>query len=357
MPETFLELDRVAGRYGGHIVVRNLSFSLAHGQRLALLGPPSSGKAAVLGLLAGFLKTMAGRIVLAGRDITRLAPSARGIGLVSARDTLLPQVSLIDNVAFGLRMRGLPRARRRHLAEEALGRLGLEAFAARYPRHLTALQRRLAALARAIAIEPELLLWEEREAQPEAVRALLRSTLAALNLTAVLVLQDREAALAVADNVALLQAGRLQQFGSPQEVYESPTSRFAAEFLGRCNLMLGHLTMPGGNIGGVRLSGGTAWARMPPNLPPGPVLVAVRPHRVRLDANGPVRGPVEHVDYLGALTRVTVCLPEGVFVAELAAAPAGLTRGVELGFGWAAEDAWLLAEEQEEDAAARGARA
>jgi putative spermidine/putrescine transport system ATP-binding protein len=345
MPSGFLELDRVAGRYGGHVAVEDLSLSLGPAQRLVLLGPPAAGKSVVLALLAGFLRPSAGSIWLAGNDITRVAARARRIGLVSGKDTLFPHMTLLDNVAFGLKMRGLDRTERRRLAGEALGRLGLESFATRYPRHLAPAQRRLTALARAIVVQPDLLLWDEKEPQPDTVRSALRTALAEMSMAAVLVVQDREAGLALADRVALLEAGQLRQFGPPQELYECPASRFAAEFFGRCNLLAGRLTMPGGSIGEVALASGVAWARMPAALPPGPIVLAVRPHRVRLDPDGPVRGPVEHVDYLGAITRVTLRLPQGPFVAELAVAPAGLARGAELGFGWAAEDAWLLADE------------
>jgi putative spermidine/putrescine transport system ATP-binding protein len=345
MPDVFLVLDRVAGRYGGRVAIEDLSLSLGPAQRLVLLGPPSAGKSTVLALLAGFLRPSAGSIWLAGTEITRVPPRARRISLVSARDTLFPHMTLLDNVAFGLKMRGLDRSGRRRLAGEALGRLGLEPLASRYPQHLGPAQRRLTALARAIVVQPDLLLWDETEPQPDSVRSALRTALIETRTAAVLALQDRVAGLALADRVALLQAGRLAQFGPPQELYECPASRFAAEFFGRCNLLAGRLTMPGGSVGEVALASGVAWARMPAALPPGPVVLAVRPHRVRLDPSGPVRGPVEHVDYLGAMTRLTVRLPEGPFVAEVAAAPAGLAHGAELGFGWAAEDAWLLADE------------
>jgi ABC-type Fe3+/spermidine/putrescine transport system ATPase subunit len=172
----------------------------------------------------------------------------------------------------------------------------------------------------------------------------LRAALGAAHTTAVLATHDRAAAFGLADRVALLRAGRLEQVGAPRDLYDRPATRFVAGFTGPCNLLPATLLANADGRAEIRLSGGTASALARPDLLPGRVLLCLRPHRVRLDPAGPVRGPVEQIDYQGPITRVTLRLPEGALVADLAQAPPGLARGTELALGWAADDAWLLPE-------------
>jgi len=348
METAHLLLDRVTVPGPDRAILDGLSLALPRGQTLALLGPEGSGKSAALLTLAGFLRQSLGTVKLAGREITTARPEARNIAMVFQEDGLFPHLSVVDNVAFGLKMRGQPRAARRRAAVAALASLGMANLAEeRHPGRLDATERRLVALARAVACVPALLLIDEPAAPAEAprrdaVRGVLRAALGPADITAVLATHDRAAAFALADIVALLRGGRLEQIGAPKDLFERPATRFAAEFTGPCNLL--PATLLGDTRAGavVELSGGTATALARPELPAGRVLLCLRPHRLRIAPDGPARGVVEQIDYEGAVTRVTLRLPEGPVVADLAQAPPDLALGATLALGWATEDAWLL---------------
>ncbi len=350
MPDAHLVVDRITARDGGRVVLADLSLALERGQSLALLGPEGAGKTSVLLLLAGFLRPTLGSVRLAGRDITAAAPQTRDIAMVFEEDALFPHLTVLDNVGFGLKMRGIARSERRQRAGAVLAALGIARLARLQPARLDPAQRRLVALARASATQPALLLVDEPPAPAEAarrevVREALGTALAAEHTTAILATHDRAAAFGFGERVALLQDGRLAQIGSPQELFERPATRFVAGFTGGCNLLPATLlrNVEAGAV--VELAGATITARPRPDLPPGPVLLCIRPHSVRLDPRGPVRGPVQSLSYQGALTRVTLRLVSGPFVAELAQAPAGLAPGSELAVGWDPADTWLLPEE------------
>ncbi len=340
MADAHLLLDRVTVAGRERPLLTGLSLALGRGQTLALLGPEGAGKTAALLTIAGFLRQSLGTVKLAGRDITTALPENRDIGMVFQEDALFPHLSVLDNVAFGLKMRGHGRADRRQAAAQALEALGLAGLAQEHPSRLDAPKRRLVALARAVTCRPALLLVDEAPAGSEA----LRTVLGAEHVTAVLATHDRAAAFGLADLVALLRDGALEQLDTPKALFERPATRFAAEFTGPCNLLpatlLGHAA--GGAV--LKMSGGTANAQARPDLRAGRVLLCLRPHQVRLDPSGPLRGVVERIDYQGALTRLTLRLPEGALVADLAQAPSGLAPGVALTLGWAADDAWLLAD-------------
>ena len=342
-----LLLDRVTVRRRGQArpILDDISLSLAGGATLALLGPEGAGKTATLMLLAGFLRPNLGTLRLGGRDITATPPERRDIAMLAAEDGLLPHLSVLDNVAFGLKMRGLPGPARRDAAGACLARLGLAALAQRPPARLDGGERRLVALARAIACNPSLLLVDEpaRDTAPhEAIQAALRTLLRTEHPTAVLATHDRVAAFGLADIVALLRAGRIEQIGPPRELFERPATSFAATFCGPCNLLPATLLGHTGAGAVVKLFGGTALALARPALPPGRVLICLRPNRLRLDPSGPVRGPVEHIDYQGNLTRLTLRAAEGALLCDLLQAPPGLAPGMPVALGWDPADAWLL---------------
>ncbi len=338
MADAHLLLDRVTVAGRDRPVLDGLSLALPRGQTLALLGTEGAGKTAALLTVAGFLRQSLGTLKLAGRDITTALPEDRDIGMVFRDDALFPHLSVVDNVAFGLKMRGHARADRRQAAMHSLEALGLAGLAETNPGRLDAPTRRLVALSRAVACRPALLLVDEPATAGEALRTILQGE----HVTAILATHDRAAAFGLADLVALLRDGALEQLDTPQNLFERPATRFAAEFTGPCNLLpatlLGHAA--GGAV--LKMSGGTANARARPDLPPGRVLLCLRPHQIRLDRAGPLQGTVERIDYQGALTRLTLRVPEGALAADLAQAPAGLAPGVALTLGWAADDAWLL---------------
>ena len=334
--DAHLLLHRITARDRGRTVLEDLSLALARGQTLALLGAAGAGKTALLLLLTGFLRPALGTVRLDGRDITAAPPHRRDIAAVFHEDTLFPHLSVLDNVAFGLKMRGMPRDERRRRAAAALDRCGLGDAARRHPSRLDAAERRRVALARACEVQPSLLIMDDPVA-PEV--APWRPPGAA----AILATRDCAVAFALADVVALLQGGRLLQLGRAAELYERPADRHVAAFTGACNLLPATLLGRAGALATLSLAGVRTRALAAETLPCGPVLLCIRPHRVRPDPNGPVRGTVEEIAYLGQLTRVTLRLPGGRFVAELPAPPPGLARGAALALGWDPDAAWAVA--------------
>ncbi len=241
---SFLSVQALRKRFGPVEAVREVSFAAEAGEILVLVGPSGCGKTTTLRLLAGFDRPDCGRVLVGGRDITPLPPERRGIGFVFQEYALFPHLSVEGNVAFGLR--GLARAERRERVGELLAMLGIAELAPRFPHELSAGQQQRVALARALAPRPRLLLLDEPFSALDAalrrdLRAELRNFLKGLGLTAVHVTHDREEALALADVLAVMRAGRVEQVGPPEEVYNRPRTPFVAAFLGRANLWPGRV--------------------------------------------------------------------------------------------------------------------
>ena len=346
-PAAFLSLEGVTKRYGGAPAVDGLSLSVDRGGCLVLLGPSGCGKTTTLNLVAGFLRPDAGAIWLDGQDITRLPPHRRDMGMVFQDYALFPHMTLRDNVGFGLKMRGLRRAERHSRAEAALATVGLAELAGRHPAQLSGGQRQRVALARALVIRPRLLLFDEPlsnlDAQlREGLRTEIRAVLDQAGTTAVFVTHDQSEALALADRVALLRGGRLEQAGTPADLYDRPATRFAATFIGGCNLLPGRVVGRSGGEVMVALADGQVRAPARPEVTAEQVVLAVRPHRLRLDAAGPVRATLQTVEYLGAQTRLGLRTATGTALVAEVARPPCLARGQQVGLAWDPADAWLL---------------
>ncbi len=316
---SFLRLDGLTRFYGATRVLDALSLEIARGDCLVLLGPSGCGKTTILNLVAGFLRPDAGRIMLDGQDITQLPPHRRDMGMVFQDYALFPHMTLAENVGFGLRMRGIGRSERARQAARALEQVGLGPLADRRPGQLSGGQRQRVALARALVIRPRLLLFDEPLSNLDAqlrdqLRTEIRAVLDEAGTTAIFVTHDQQEALALADRVALLRAGRIEQLGTPDDLYHRPATRFAAHFIGGCNL--------------IEHEGTT---------------LAIRPHRMRLDPNGRVAAVLDTVEFLGPTTRLTLHNAAGRLVADLPRPPDGLSRGMTLRLEWDAADAWAIA--------------
>jgi ABC-type Fe3+/spermidine/putrescine transport system ATPase subunit len=243
-----LRLDRVTKRYPG-FVFDDVSLVFPDRSLTVLLGPSGSGKSTLLRLLAGLEAPDAGRVLLAGRDVTREAAERRGIGLVFQDGALFPHLDVAGNVAFGLRVRGVPRAQRQARVEEALALVGLAALGARRVDRLSGGERQRVALARALAPRPAVLLLDEPLASldrnlREELRGAIRRLHDELGLTSVLVTHDRDEALALADRLVLLRAGGVVEEGAPRDVFREPRDPFTARFLGAGSLVDGRLVRP-----------------------------------------------------------------------------------------------------------------
>lgn len=237
-----LALDRVGARYGTTRVLSDLSLSVGAGELVSLLGASGCGKTTTLRLVAGFLAPSEGTIRLGGRDLTALPPHKRDIGLVFQNYALFPHLSVRDNVAFGLKQRGMPLQERHRVAAEMLERVGLSALADRLPAALSGGQKQRVALARALVIRPPLLMFDEPLSNLDAklrvdMRVEIRELQRANGTTAVYVTHDQEEAFSISDRVAIMDAGRIVQLDTPEVLYRRPANAFVARFVGFENLI------------------------------------------------------------------------------------------------------------------------
>ncbi len=234
------EVRGLEKRFGNYTALDNVSLNVARGELLALLGPSGCGKTTLLRVLAGLETADAGSVLFDGVDVTRTPAAARNVGLVFQHYALFEHMTVFENIAFGLRVRGAPKARVRERVRELLEHVRLEGFADRPPSHLSGGQRQRVALARALAAEPRVLLLDEPFGALDArvkqeLRLWLRRLHADTRVTTVLVTHDREDAFEVADRVAVMNAGQVEQVGPPLEVFHQPASAWVMRFLGDVN--------------------------------------------------------------------------------------------------------------------------
>ncbi len=330
-PGVEIRLEDLSRRYGAVTALDGLSLTLAPGELVALLGPSGCGKTTALRLVAGLEDADGGRVLFGGRDVTDLPASRRDVGMVFQAYSLFPHMTARQNVAFGLRLRGVGGRERNRRAGEMLDLVGLATQADRYAHQLSGGQQQRVALARALAIRPTVLLLDEPLSALDAkVRAQLRDEIRRVQLevgtTTLFVTHDQEEALAIADRVGVMRAGRLDQLGRPMDVYARPATAFVAEFVGLTN------RLPGAVRGGEVEIRGQRLPLVRPESPDGPAVALVRPEAVSLVADGGAAGPlvgtVIATAFLGAVSRVTVDLGDGTVLAQMptseaAAHPAG----------------------------------
>jgi putative spermidine/putrescine transport system ATP-binding protein len=314
-------MEGLSRHYGTVVALDNLDLTVHPGELIALLGPSGCGKTTTLRLLAGLEDADTGHINVAGRDITRLPASKRDMGMVFQAYSLFPHMTVQQNVAFGLRLRKISSATRDKRALEMLELVELGSQADRYPHQISGGQQQRVALARALAIEPQVLLLDEPLSALDAkVRAQLRDQIRRIQLevgiTTLFVTHDQEEALAIADRVGVMRAGRLEQLAPPTEVYSRPATSFVAEFVGLSNRLAGTVTGSAVTVRGHDLP------LVDPLTPAGPVTAIVRPEAVTLASDdtgesGPMTGTVIASTFLGATSRVTVDLGDTTIMAQL----------------------------------------
>src|SRR6185312_14566987 len=238
-----IRFDDVSVAYGEQVVLESLTLAVKPGEIVALIGPSGSGKTTALRAVAGFVRPARGRIFIGTRDVTDLAPHARNIGMVVQNYALFPHMRAEENVAFGLRARGAAADLIRERVPECLKMVGMAQYARRYPRELSGGQQQRVAIARALAIRPQVLLLDEPLSALDAqIRRSMLDELAKLHrdlpsLTVLYVTHDQTEALTLADHIGIMRDGKLVAFGDAQSLYRNPPNRFAAEFLGRANLL------------------------------------------------------------------------------------------------------------------------
>jgi iron(III) transport system ATP-binding protein len=301
-----VSIEQVSFGYGATRVLDDISLEVAPGEFFAFLGPSGSGKTTLLRLVAGFGTPDAGRIMIGGRDVTRLPPWSRNVGMVFQSYALWPHMTVAKNVAFGLERRRLRRAEVSRRVGEALSLVGLAGYADRRPAQLSGGQQQRVALARTLVIEPEVLLLDEPLSNLDAklrheMRAEIRSLQRKLGLTAIYVTHDQEEANAIADRMAVLDGGKIQQVGAPLDLYDNPANRFVATFLGTANLIEGRIGedrrfLAGDNFILTGVAGD-----------PGPACLSVRPQTIALaPPNGGLSATVTEREFLGGIVRYRV---------------------------------------------------
>jgi spermidine/putrescine ABC transporter ATP-binding subunit len=311
-----LVVSSLTVRYGAVRALDGLDLTVRAGEMFVLLGGSGSGKTTLLRSIAGFLRPDAGRIELDGIDLLALPPHRRPVNTMFQSYALFPHLSVADNIAFGLRRRGLPRTATRDRVTEMLALVRLEGFGDRRPHQLSGGQQQRVALARSLAPDPALLLLDEPlSALDRSLRAETRVELVRLqrrvSTTFILVTHDQEEALTVADRIGVMRAGRMAQVGTPFEIYERPVNRFVAEFLGAANILPGVLRADGIMLDMPAVG---ASVRISVVGMPGPVLLALRPERLRLgatDALNRLEGVVLDHAYAGESLTTRVRLADG----------------------------------------------
>jgi putative spermidine/putrescine transport system ATP-binding protein len=321
-----IELENVGRCFGQVHAVAGVSLAIADGEFFSMLGPSGSGKTTCLRLIAGFDFPTSGKILLHGQDASRVPPYERDVNTVFQDYALFPHLSVLDNVAYGLRMKGVAKAQRHKEAQAALEQVALGEMGARRPSQLSGGQRQRVALARALVNKPRVLLLDEplgaldlklREQMQLELKSLQRK----LGITFVYVTHDQGEALSMSDRVAVFNQGRLEQIDTPRALYEKPKTVFVAGFVGTANILEG-----------------AAARRLARSERP----VAIRPEQVRLgaalDGDGQLaaRGTLVDIQFHGATSRLTVDVQGTMFTVSVASA-SGLSLGAEVELAWSRE--------------------
>lgn len=306
--QSFVELKNVTKRFGTNTVIDDLSLSIPAGSMVTLLGPSGCGKTTVLRLVAGLEKPTEGKMFIDGEDVTDRSIQQRDICMVFQSYALFPHMSLGDNVGYGLKMLGRPKAEVKERVEEALELVDLAGFADRFVDQISGGQQQRVALARALILKPKVLLFDEPLSNLDAnlrrsMREKIRELQQQFNITSLYVTHDQSEAFAVSDMVLVMNKGKIMQLGSPQELYRQPASKFMASFMGDANIFPATLTGDAVEIFSYRLP-------HPPQFitDKSSVTVGVRPEAITLSLQGDEsqRCTVSHVAYMGPQYEVTV---------------------------------------------------
>src|SRR5436305_2794824 len=322
--------------------VDGVDLKIEPGEFFALLGPSGCGKTTTLRMIAGFEEPDAGRILIAGDDVTHMPAHRRDLGMIFQSYALFPHRTVAENVAFGLRMRGLKRDEIKARVGQALRQVALEGYEDRRPAQLSGGQQQRVALARAIIIRPRVLLCDEPLAAldrklRQSMQVELKQLQQQLGVTTIFVTHDQEEAMTVSDRIAVMNAGRIEQIGRPSDIYNRPRTRFVSDFIGEINLF------PGAWQGGSFIANGR---RLPaPGMGRGKATIAIRPERIRLTDAGvsPIAGRIHTRSFVSGQTIYRIVLEDGREM--IVKVPANLPEysiGEQVGVQWSADDAVVL---------------
>ena len=353
-----VRLDRLTKTYDDVVAVDDISLEIAAGEFVSLLGPSGSGKTTTLMMVAGFQEATSGSIIVGDREMTGLPPFKRNIGVVFQHYALFPHMRVAENVGFPLKMRGVSKSESRRRVDEALRLVQLEGYNDRFPRQLSGGQQQRVALARAVVFEPGLALMDEplgaldrqlREQMQFEIKRLQQT----LGVTVLYVTHDQEEALVMSDRIAVINKGRVEQFATPNELYNKPSSAFVATFVGESNVFAGHVVERGVGRDHRALAGGTpvrgsigavAW-------PPGePVAATIRPEKLvvgdavddgRTDSPNSLPVTCVEVTYAGQMSRYVMATTGGLqLVLKVQNRPGSVEfdTGQQVWLTWAVDD-------------------
>jgi len=347
-------LKNVSKAYGEHAVVREVSLAVEAGEFVSLLGPSGSGKTTCLNMIAGFTPVTSGEVLIGGRSVTALPPHRRNLGVVFQNYALFPHLTVFENVAYPLKRRRIDSGRRRRLVAEFLQLVHLGEHSEKYPAELSGGQQQRVALARALVYEPNVLLMDEPlGALDKKLREWLQIEIKRIHeevgATFLFVTHDQEEALSMSDKIAVFNDGRIEQFGTGQELYHSPRTLFVGQFLGESTVFRGEVEANGGGRLTLSVNGYPVHALVASAVPSEPVIF-VRPEATTLTALGqggtggnavPVK--VATVSYLGAHWRFQIELPDGSHGSVRSATrPDGVNAGAAADLTWPIEAGSVL---------------
>jgi putative spermidine/putrescine transport system ATP-binding protein len=350
MQSDYLVVSGADKRFGAATVLRDLSLSVAQGEFVSLLGPSGCGKTTLLRCIAGLLHPDRGQITVGGRDITALAAHQRNVGVVFQNYALFPHLTVAENIAFGLRARGVSKAEAAPRVAEALALVRMEAHGEKPVTALSGGQQQRVAVARALVVRPSLLLLDEpfsaldrklRETMQVELKQLLRE----VGITAIFVTHDQEEALVVSDRVAVMNAGQIEQLTDPVTLYHAPASLYVLDFVGQSTKLSGKVI--GSSAGMIEVQTAFGVLRAPASFMAGSsVAVGVRPEAMFLapeadPALNTLQGRISDISFLGSRTQIHLDAPaegEDRVILELSRLPAGVATGQEVSFGFRVAD-------------------
>jgi putative spermidine/putrescine transport system ATP-binding protein len=357
MSDTLLKLSQIGKAYGSVDAAKDINLDVAPGEFLTFLGPSGSGKTTTLMMVAGFTDPTTGNIYLDGKPLDPIPVWKRDIGMVFQHYALFPHMSVNQNVSFPLEMRGVAKANRRKKVEDALEMVGLAGFGARMPKELSGGQQQRVALARAMVFKPRLLLMDEplgaldkklREQMQLEIMHLHKN----MGTTVLYVTHDQEEALVMSDRIAVFNAGRIEQIGSPRDLYEAPQTKFVADFIGETNFISGQVEGKNGDMANIRGLHGQLGTALENGAT---AVLAIRPERLHLvsgaaadSSENMLSGTVKELIYLGQSRKAIISLDDGTEIIALEQSAQAEVTALEIGapatVGFRSQDARLLAD-------------
>jgi len=309
---SYLELTNIHKSYGASVAVEDFNLSVTQGEFVSFLGPSGCGKTTTLRMIAGFEVPTSGHITINGNDLTYLPPNKRNVGMVFQSYALFPNMTVSENIGYGLKVAGKPKDEIAKRVDEMLSLIHLEELGKRYPNQLSGGQQQRVALARALAFQPQVLLLDEPLSALDAkirveLRHEIRRIQQQLGITTIYVTHDQEEALSLSDRIVVMSQGKMEQVGTPSEIYNFPTTEFVAKFVGQINLLPVDVQNPAEGV--VKIGSQVLRAGQFGHLNGSPVRLAVRPEELNpgfIEGANNLSGTVDTITYLGSIVRIRV---------------------------------------------------